>query len=181
MRLDTQQVAWLVLETLNRTQGKDTTVRLVVPRDPEVTHLLDPTLAAHKLPAAEAYLLERGYIAPTNLASRGAPTRLPPRGWSGSRRAGRTKRQRSMRPAGVRLRKSAAAWTALSKVHPRSPPQGRGRRLRSRVLRSPQKLPRHPRQHHRKRPNTRGLGRWYWTTSAERRGACSSLLYVCWV
>ena len=55
------------METLNRTQGKDTTVRLVVPRDPEVARQLDPTLAEHKLPAAEAYLLERGYIAPTNL------------------------------------------------------------------------------------------------------------------
>lgn len=67
MRLDIQQLAWLVLETLNRTQGKGTTVRLVVPRDPEVARQLDPTLAEHKLPAAEAYLLERGYIAPTNL------------------------------------------------------------------------------------------------------------------
>ena len=67
MRLDTQQLAWLVLETLNRTQGKGTTVRLVVPRDPEVARQLDPALTEHNLPAAEAYLLERGYIAPTNL------------------------------------------------------------------------------------------------------------------
>jgi hypothetical protein len=49
MRLDTRQLAWLVLETLNRTQAKGTTVRLVVPRDPEVAHQLDPTLAEHKL------------------------------------------------------------------------------------------------------------------------------------
>jgi hypothetical protein len=67
MRLDTQQPAWLVLETLNRTQAKGTTVRLVVPRDPEVARQLDPTLVEHELLAAEAYLLEKGYLAPTNL------------------------------------------------------------------------------------------------------------------
>ena len=67
MRLDTQQVAWLVLETLNRTQARDTTIRLVVPSDPEVARQLDPTLTEHALLAAEMHLLEQGYIAPTNL------------------------------------------------------------------------------------------------------------------
>jgi hypothetical protein len=75
MSLDTQQLAWLVLQTVNRTQGKGTTIRLVVPRDPEVARQLDATLAEHALPAAEeymllaaeAYLLEQGYLAPTNL------------------------------------------------------------------------------------------------------------------
>src|SRR5215218_10600585 len=82
MRLDTQQVARLALETLNRKQGEGTTVRPVVPRNGEVAHQLDQALASHKLPAAEAYLLERGYIAPTNLGltllERGyiAPTNL---------------------------------------------------------------------------------------------------------
>jgi hypothetical protein len=75
MSLDTQQLAWLILQMVNRTQGKGTTIRLVVPRDPEVARQLDATLAEHALPAAEeymllaaeAYLLERGYIAPANL------------------------------------------------------------------------------------------------------------------
>ena len=67
MSLDTQQLAWLVLQTVNRTQAKDTTIRLVVPRDPEVARQLDPMLVEHELLAAEAYLLERGYLAPTNL------------------------------------------------------------------------------------------------------------------
>ena len=75
MSLDTQQLAWLVLQTVNRTQAKGTTIRLVVPRDPEVARQLDPTLLERALPAAEeymllaaeAYLLERGYIAPANL------------------------------------------------------------------------------------------------------------------
>jgi hypothetical protein len=67
MRLDTEQLAWLVLEAANRTQGKGTTVRLVVPRAPEVTSELDPSLAEYELLAAEEYLLERGHIAPANI------------------------------------------------------------------------------------------------------------------
>ena len=82
MSLDTQQLAWLVLETLNRTQGKDTTVRLVVPRDPEVARQLDPALTEHNLPAAEAYLLERGYIAPTNLGLTWGTYTITPAGLS---------------------------------------------------------------------------------------------------
>ncbi len=67
MRVDTQQLAWLVLEAGNRTQGRGTTVRLVIPSAPEVTRQLDPNLAEDELLAAEEYLLERGYIAPANL------------------------------------------------------------------------------------------------------------------
>ena len=67
VRVDTQQLAWMVLETVNRTQGKGSTVRLVVPSAPEVTGQLDPSLAEHELLAAEKYLLEQGHIAPSNL------------------------------------------------------------------------------------------------------------------
>ncbi len=67
MSLDTEQLAYLLLEAANRTQGKGTTVRLVVPHAPEVTNELDPTLAEHELLAAEEYLLLRGHIAPANI------------------------------------------------------------------------------------------------------------------
>jgi len=67
MSMETEQLAWLVLEALNRTQGRGTTVRLVVPSAPEVTSELDPALAEHELLAAEEYLLERGHIAPANI------------------------------------------------------------------------------------------------------------------
>ena len=67
MRVDTQQLAWLVLETVNRMQGRGTTVRLVVPSAPEVTGQLDPSLAEHELLAAEEYLVEQGHITPANL------------------------------------------------------------------------------------------------------------------
>ena len=67
MSLDTEHLAYLVLEAANRTQAKGTTVRLVVPAAPEVTNELDPTLADHELLAAEEYLLEQGHIAPANI------------------------------------------------------------------------------------------------------------------
>ena len=67
MSLETQQLAWLVLETVDRLQGRGTTVRLVVPSDQEVLRQLDPTPTEHELLAAEEYLLERGHIAPANL------------------------------------------------------------------------------------------------------------------
>ena len=53
VRVDTRQLAWLVLDDLNRTQGRGTTVRLVVPSAPEVTRQLDPTLPEYELLAAE--------------------------------------------------------------------------------------------------------------------------------
>jgi hypothetical protein len=67
MILETQQLAWLVLETVNRIQGKGSTVRLVAPRDEEVIRQLDPALEEHELFAAEVYLRARGYIASANL------------------------------------------------------------------------------------------------------------------
>ena len=67
MSSETEQLAWLVLEALNRMQGRGTTVRLVVPSAPEVTRQLDPALAEHELLAAEEYLLKRVHIAPANI------------------------------------------------------------------------------------------------------------------
>jgi hypothetical protein len=67
MSSETEQLAWLVLRAVNRTQAKGTTVRLVVPRAPEVRSELDPALAEHELLAAEEYLLEQGHIAPANI------------------------------------------------------------------------------------------------------------------
>ncbi len=66
-RLETHQLAWLVLEIINRSQARGTTVRLVVPSDQEVTRQLDPNLTKHELLVAEEYLLGRGHIAPSNL------------------------------------------------------------------------------------------------------------------
>lgn len=82
MSLEPQQLAWLLLERVDRMQGKGTTVRLVVPSDPEVTRQLDPTLTEHELLAAEEYLLEWGYIAPASLGFLRSAYTITPAGLS---------------------------------------------------------------------------------------------------
>jgi hypothetical protein len=62
-----EQLAWVILQTANRTQAKDSLVRLVVPRAEEVTGGLEPTPNEAELLAVEKYLLERGYVAPANI------------------------------------------------------------------------------------------------------------------
>jgi hypothetical protein len=64
---ETRRLAWIVLQTANRTQAKGSSVRLVVPRAPEVTDELEPPLSEAELLAVEEYLLERGYVAPVDI------------------------------------------------------------------------------------------------------------------
>jgi hypothetical protein len=61
-----RRLAWIVLQTANRTQAKGSSVRLVVLRAPEVADELEPPLSDAELLAVEEYLLERGYLAPIN-------------------------------------------------------------------------------------------------------------------
>lgn len=66
-----ERLAWLVLRAVNRAQAKDSTVRLVAPRDPDIVAELGRDLGLgptdEELVAAEEYLLEQGCIAPTGL------------------------------------------------------------------------------------------------------------------
>jgi DNA-binding PadR family transcriptional regulator len=66
-----ERAAWLVLQAVNRVQAKGSTVRLVVPRDPDIVDELGRELGLgptdEELLSAEDYLLEHGYIAPTGL------------------------------------------------------------------------------------------------------------------
>jgi len=78
----TEQRARVVLHTANRTQAKGSTVRLVVPRAPEVAYELEPPLSEAELLAAEEYLLERGYLAPTNIGLRWGTYTITPAGFS---------------------------------------------------------------------------------------------------
>lgn len=68
---ESEWLAWLVLRTVNRAQAKDSTVRLVAPRDPQIIDELGGELGLgptdEELISAEDYLLEHGYIAPTGL------------------------------------------------------------------------------------------------------------------
>ena len=65
---ETELLAWAVLRAANRTQARDTTIRLVVPRAPEVAHDLGmEEIARERIVRAEEWLAERGYLAPANL------------------------------------------------------------------------------------------------------------------
>ena len=62
---ETELLAWALLRAANRTQGRDTTVRLVVPRAPEVAHDLGiEQISQERIVEAEEWLEERGYLAP---------------------------------------------------------------------------------------------------------------------
>jgi hypothetical protein len=63
---ETELLAWFVLRAANRAQAKGTTVRLVIPRAPEVAHDLHMEVAEEQLLTAEEWLLQRGYLAPAN-------------------------------------------------------------------------------------------------------------------
>src|SRR5215208_3676710 len=65
---ETELLAWALLRAANRTQGRDTTVRLVVPRAPEVAYDLGiEQIAQERIVEAEEWLEERGYLAPANI------------------------------------------------------------------------------------------------------------------
>ena len=84
---ETELLAWSVLRAADRTQARGTTVRLVVPRAPDVAHDLDIEVAEERLLTAEEWLVERGYLATANVGlTRGAYTITPAglvwlRGW----------------------------------------------------------------------------------------------------
>ena len=73
-----EQLAWIVLQTVNRTQAKGSTARIVVPRDPEVAYELDPVPTEDELLSVEEYLLYHGYVAAVNIGlTRGTYTITP--------------------------------------------------------------------------------------------------------
>ena len=78
---ETRRLAWVVLQTANRIQAKGSSVRLVVPRAPEVTYELEPPLSEAELSAVEKYLLERGYVAPANIGLRWGTYTISPAGF----------------------------------------------------------------------------------------------------
>ena len=78
---ETRRLAWIVLQTANRTQAKGSSVRLVVPRAPEVADELEPPLSDAELLAVEEYLLERGYVAPDDIGLRWGTYTITPAGF----------------------------------------------------------------------------------------------------
>jgi hypothetical protein len=78
---ETRRLAWIVLQTANRTQAKGSSVRLVVPRAPEVADELEPPLSEVELLEVEEYLLERGYVAPDDIGLRWGTYTITPAGF----------------------------------------------------------------------------------------------------
>ena len=61
-RDERERLAWLLLQAANRTQAKGSTVRLAIPRDPEVIDELGIGVTEEQLLSAEEYLEDRGYL-----------------------------------------------------------------------------------------------------------------------
>ncbi len=59
---DTESLARVVLRAANRTQAKGSSVRIVVPRAPEVAHEVGVELTEAQLLAVEEYLHHHGYV-----------------------------------------------------------------------------------------------------------------------
>jgi hypothetical protein len=73
-----EEIAWVVLRAANRKQARGSTARLVVPSVLEVAQEIVAKLGYDRLLAAEDFLLERAYIAPSGTSlSRGAYTITP--------------------------------------------------------------------------------------------------------
>ncbi len=82
MSPEPERLAWSVLRTANRMQAKGSTVRIVVPRDPEMVDELGRERGViptdDDLLSAEEYLEEHGYLAPTDIGlTRGTYTITP--------------------------------------------------------------------------------------------------------
>lgn len=79
---DTEQRAWRVLQTANRTQAKGSTVRLVFPSAPEMSYELEPPLTEAELSAVEEYLLGHGYLALASIGLKQGTYTITPAGFS---------------------------------------------------------------------------------------------------
>ncbi len=63
-----EQLAWVVLRAANRSQAKSSTVRIVVPRAPEVAGEMGAELTDEQYLSVEEYLLDQGYVADADIS-----------------------------------------------------------------------------------------------------------------
>jgi hypothetical protein len=68
------------LRAANRTQARGSTVRLIVPRAPEVAEELGMELTEARLLSVEEYLQLHGYVAPANIELRWGTYTITPAG-----------------------------------------------------------------------------------------------------
>ena len=78
------RLAYVVLWMLNRMQAKGSTVRIVVPRDPEVAYELGVDTDEDVIMTAVGFCWSRATSSLPASTSRGEPTPSRPLGWSGS-------------------------------------------------------------------------------------------------
>ena len=64
---ETEALALIVLRAANRTQAKGTTVRLVIPRAPEVAHEVGVELTEAQVLEVEEYLHQHSYLEPVDM------------------------------------------------------------------------------------------------------------------
>ena len=64
---ETELLAGAVLRAVNRAQAKGSTIRLVVPRAPEVAYEMGMDLPEDRLLEVEEYLQDNGYIVPVDI------------------------------------------------------------------------------------------------------------------
>jgi hypothetical protein len=77
---ETDLLAGAVLRAVNRVQAKGSTVRLVVPRAPEVTYEVGMELPETRILEVEEYLLDCGYIEPVDIGLTGGTYTITPAG-----------------------------------------------------------------------------------------------------
>jgi hypothetical protein len=63
-----EQLAWVVLRAANRSQSRGSTVRLIVPRAPEVADEMSVELTDSQFRSVEEYLLDHGYVAEADIS-----------------------------------------------------------------------------------------------------------------
>ena len=77
---ETELLAGTVLRAVNLVQAKGSTVRLVVPRAPEVTFEVGMELPEARILEVEEYLLDCGYIEPVDIGLTGGTYTITPAG-----------------------------------------------------------------------------------------------------
>jgi hypothetical protein len=65
---EAEEMAWVVLRAANREQARGSTARLVIPNVLEMAQEIVAKLGYDRLLAAEDYLVERGYVVPSDIS-----------------------------------------------------------------------------------------------------------------
>jgi hypothetical protein len=78
---DIESLAWVALQTANRTQAKGSRLRIVVPRAPEVADVVGKELTEAQLLAVEGYLYLNGYVERVEMGLSGGTYTITPAGF----------------------------------------------------------------------------------------------------